>query len=59
MNKGRHSYGFYTLYPYILKENICLYVCVYIYIYIYTHTYIHKYLCGYVSPLYIKRKHLD
>ena len=55
MNKGRHSYGFYTLYPYILKENICLYVCVYIY----THTYIHKYLCGYVSPLYIKRKHLD
>ena len=32
MNKGRHSYVFYTLYPYILKDNICVCVCVCIFI---------------------------
>lgn len=44
MNKGRHSYGLYTLYPYILKENICLYVCMCIY----THTFINSYVDMYL-----------
>ena len=54
MNKGRHSYGFYTLYPYILKENICLYVCVCIYMY--THTFINT--CVVMYLLYVLKENI-